>query len=233
MFDRSAHLYDLIYGFKDYEQEARDLVTVVRERNNEARRCSTSLAAPASIFDWFDRRSRTWKASTWSRTCWPSRARSSPMSCSPSRHAHVRPRPHLRRRDVPVLLGRLRRRRRRAACCGRRMAAHLAPGGVLVVDGWVRPDAWRPGGTVIGHAETDEEVAVDPRRRGPARRAIAAVSGHAVPGRPPRRVRPRSRRPTCSPCSATTTIDRVRGGRPDPRCCPGRWDPRPVRCDPR
>ena len=23
-----------------------------------------------------------------------------------------------------------------------RMAAHLAPGGVLVIDGWVRPDAW-------------------------------------------------------------------------------------------
>ena len=36
MFDRSAHLYDLVYGFKDYEQEARDLVTVVRERNAEA-----------------------------------------------------------------------------------------------------------------------------------------------------------------------------------------------------
>jgi len=26
MFDRSAHLYDLIYGFKDYGQEAADLV---------------------------------------------------------------------------------------------------------------------------------------------------------------------------------------------------------------
>ena len=36
MFDRSAHLYDLIYGFKDYEQEAGDLLTVVRERSPEA-----------------------------------------------------------------------------------------------------------------------------------------------------------------------------------------------------
>lgn len=28
-----------------------------------------------------------------------------------------------------------------------RFAAHLAPGGVLVVDGWIRPDAWRDGFT--------------------------------------------------------------------------------------
>ena len=41
-----------------------------------------------------------------------------------------------------------------------RMAAHLAPGGVLVIDGWVRPDAWRPGGNVMAQSETDEETAV-------------------------------------------------------------------------
>lgn len=28
------------------------------------------------------------------------------------------------------------------------MAAHLAPGGVLIIDGWVRPEAWRDPGTV-------------------------------------------------------------------------------------
>ena len=27
------------------------------------------------------------------------------------------------------------------------MASHLAPGGVLVVDGWIRPDAWTDGST--------------------------------------------------------------------------------------
>lgn len=36
------------------------------------------------------------------------------------------------------------------------MAAHLVPGGVLVVDGWVRPDAWRDPGSqhaLAAHAE--------------------------------------------------------------------------------
>ena len=40
-----------------------------------------------------------------------------------------------------------------------RMAAHLAPGGVLVVDGWVRPDAWWPGTHVQALAETADGVA--------------------------------------------------------------------------
>jgi SAM-dependent methyltransferase len=37
------------------------------------------------------------------------------------------------------------------------MARHLNPGGVLVVDGWVRPDQWRdPGTTSLDVAENDE-----------------------------------------------------------------------------
>jgi hypothetical protein len=41
-----------------------------------------------------------------------------------------------------------------------RMAAHLAPGGVLVIDGWVRPGAWLPSGHVMAQAETDDDTAV-------------------------------------------------------------------------
>jgi SAM-dependent methyltransferase len=40
-----------------------------------------------------------------------------------------------------------------------RMAAHLAPAGVLVIDGWVRPDAWWPGTHVRALAETADGVA--------------------------------------------------------------------------
>ena len=29
-----------------------------------------------------------------------------------------------------------------------------------MIDGWIRPDAWRPGGNVMAQAETDEETAV-------------------------------------------------------------------------
>jgi SAM-dependent methyltransferase len=41
-----------------------------------------------------------------------------------------------------------------------RMAAHLSPGGVLVIDGWVRPDRWREPGLVQADAQTGAELAV-------------------------------------------------------------------------
>lgn len=36
------------------------------------------------------------------------------------------------------------------------LARHLRPGGVLIVDGWVRPDAWREGSTFVQVATSDE-----------------------------------------------------------------------------
>ncbi len=38
----------------------------------------------------------------------------------------------------------------------RAMAQHLNPGGVLIADGWVRPDAWRDGGYM--HVDVAEAV---------------------------------------------------------------------------
>ncbi|MGH9278026.1 MAG: class I SAM-dependent methyltransferase [Acidimicrobiales bacterium] len=40
------------------------------------------------------------------------------------------------------------------------MARHLGPGGVLVVDGWLRPDAWIEPGTVTAVAARSDGVAV-------------------------------------------------------------------------
>jgi SAM-dependent methyltransferase len=40
------------------------------------------------------------------------------------------------------------------------MARHLTPGGVLIVDGWVRPDAWISGGTTEATTATSEQVTV-------------------------------------------------------------------------
>jgi SAM-dependent methyltransferase len=48
------------------------------------------------------------------------------------------------------------------------MARHLNPGGVLIVDGWVRPDAWRD--TVSTHVETAASETVKVARCGLARR---------------------------------------------------------------
>jgi SAM-dependent methyltransferase len=41
-----------------------------------------------------------------------------------------------------------------------RMASHLASGGTLIVDGWVRPDAWIEGGTVHAVAANGNDIAV-------------------------------------------------------------------------
>jgi SAM-dependent methyltransferase len=40
------------------------------------------------------------------------------------------------------------------------MASHLNPGGVLIVDGWVRPDAWRDGGSTGVEVATSKEMKV-------------------------------------------------------------------------
>jgi SAM-dependent methyltransferase len=40
------------------------------------------------------------------------------------------------------------------------MARHLRPGGVLVVDGWVRPDAWREGGSTFLQVASNADIKV-------------------------------------------------------------------------
>lgn len=39
------------------------------------------------------------------------------------------------------------------------LSEHLEPGGVIVIDGWIRPDAWRDPGTVHALAGLDDGVA--------------------------------------------------------------------------
>ena len=69
-----------------------------------------------------------------------------------------------------------------------RMAAHLAPGGVLVIDGWIRPDAWRPGGGVMAQCRDRRGDGGRPRRAESAGRG-SDLPRDAVPGGHPRRVR--------------------------------------------
>jgi SAM-dependent methyltransferase len=40
------------------------------------------------------------------------------------------------------------------------MAGHLSPGGVLIIDGWIRPDAWISGGTTQVTVASSDEVEV-------------------------------------------------------------------------
>ena len=161
MFDRSAHLYDRIYGFKDYEQEAHDLVTVVRDRNPGA---SSLLDVACGTGEHL-------------RLVQPAFEHVEGVDVEPDMLAIAR----AKLRDVVFTEADMRTldlgRTFDAVTClfssvgymadvGQlcaaiaRMAAHLAPGGVLVIDGWIRPDAWHPGNNVMAQAETDEETAV-------------------------------------------------------------------------
>ncbi len=161
MFDRSAHLYDLIYGFKDYGKEAADLVTLLRDRNADA---SSLLDVACGTGEHL-------------RLLRPSFDLVEGVDVEPDMLAVAR----AKLPDVVFTEGDMRTfdlgRTFDAVTClfssvgymadvaelraaVARMAAHLAPGGVLVIDGWVHPDAWLPGGNVMAQAETDNDTAV-------------------------------------------------------------------------
>jgi SAM-dependent methyltransferase len=161
MFDRSAHLYDLIYGFKDYAQETRDLVTVVRERNPEA---SSLLDVACGTGEHL-------------RLIRDSFAHVEGVDVEPDMLAVARAKlPDVVFTEADMRTFDLGRTFDAVTClfssvgymadvgelraAVARMAAHLAPGGVLVIDGWVRPGAWLPSGHVMAQAETDDDTAV-------------------------------------------------------------------------
>lgn len=142
MFEHSARVYDLLYSFKDYEAEARDLTALIRERNPDA----TSLLDVAC---------GTGKHVDMLREAFPDVAGvdldDGLLAIATERLSDVRfTRGDMRTFDlgrtfdaVTCLfssVGYLRDDEELAAAIGR-MAAHLSPGGVLVVDGWIRPDA--------------------------------------------------------------------------------------------
>jgi trans-aconitate methyltransferase len=160
VFERSAHVYDLLYSFKDYEAEARDLVSVIRERNPGAASlldvaCGTGKHLELLRADFPDLAGVDLDAELLAIA----RER---LPDVPLTEADMRTFDLGRTFDVVTCLfssvGYLRDEADLAEAVAR-MAAHLAPGGVLVVDGWVRPDAWRPGTNVDALAETGDGVA--------------------------------------------------------------------------
>jgi dTDP-3-amino-3,4,6-trideoxy-alpha-D-glucopyranose N,N-dimethyltransferase len=160
VFERSARVYDLLYAFKDYEAEARDLVALIHARNPVA----SSLLDVAC---------GTGKHLELLREGFPDVAgvdleedlltvARERLPDVPFTRADMRTFDLGRTFDAVTCLfssvGYLRDDDELSAAIAR-MAAHLAPGGVLVVDGWVRADAWWPGVNVQALAETADGVA--------------------------------------------------------------------------
>ncbi len=160
MFERSARVYDLLYSFKDYEVEARDLVRLIHERNPGATSlldvaCGTGKHLELLRGDFSDVAGVDLNAELLAIA-------QERLPDVPFTEADMRTFDLGRTVDAVTCLfssvGYLRDEADLAEAIAR-MAAHLGPGGVLIVDGWVRPDAWWPGTNVQALAETAGGVA--------------------------------------------------------------------------
>ena len=170
MFRKTAHIYDLIYEGvgKDYAAEAAVVGALIMARNPHARRlldvaCGTG-GHLVHLRRWFE------VAGLDSEDEMLAEARRKlpdvPLVQADMRTFHLR-----HQFDSIVCLfssiGYMRSTEELQAAL-ERMAAHLAPGGVLVVDGWIRPDAWIDPGTV--HAEAGRRSGIAAARVGRTRR---------------------------------------------------------------
>jgi SAM-dependent methyltransferase len=158
VFRTTAHLYDLIYGAKDYAAESVELHTLIQARCPRARSlldvaCGTG-AHLAHLRDWYD---------------------VAGVDLDPGMLACA----HQRLPGVPLHQGDM-----ESFSLGRRFDAltclfssigylasttdlnktlvnfssHLVPGGIVVIDGWVRPERWREPGTVHVESVENEEL---------------------------------------------------------------------------
>lgn len=162
MFRNTAHVYDLIYegAGKDYAAEAATLQKLIRTRHPTARAlldvaCGTG-GHLVHLGQWFDVTGIDIDAAMLAEA-----RRKAPDV--PLIRADMRTFALHRRFDAIVCLfssiGYMASTDDLYAAVSR-LAAHLAPGGVLVVDGWIRPDSWIEPGTVHAEATHREGVAV-------------------------------------------------------------------------
>lgn len=162
-YEKSARIYDLLYvgtGIKDYPAESAELRRIIEESSPGAKTlldvaCGTG-AHLAELRRWYEVEG----------------ADLSPAMLAVARHRL--PGIQLHRADMRTLdLGRTfdvviclfssigyitdpPEMRSTVA----RLAAHVAPGGVLILDGWVRPDAWREGSRPQADIAQDDEALV-------------------------------------------------------------------------
>lgn len=160
MFRSTAHVYDLTYSTKDYATEAADVRDLVRRRNPAAQTlldvaCGTGRHLE-HLRAWFDVAGVDVDPGMVAIA--QERLDGVAVQVADMRSLDLG-----RRFDVVVCLfssvGYMRDLAELRRAIGA-MRAHLAPGGVLVVDGWVRPDRWIEPGTIFSEAVRDDEAAL-------------------------------------------------------------------------
>ena len=162
MFHQTAHVYDLIYeaSGKDYAAESSEIHALIQQHNPGAR----TLLDVACGTGGHLRHLRRWYDVT-GVDLDPAMLREARKHL-PDIHLAEGDMRNLRLRaafDAVICLfssvGYMQDTRELDAAIGA-MAKHLEPGGVLVVDGWVRPDAWRDGGTPHVEVASSDELQV-------------------------------------------------------------------------
>ena len=146
MFARSQRLYDLVYGFKDYADEARRLVESIDERRPEARSLlDVACGTGKHLAELRDRFADVEGLDLDEGLLAIARERLPEVTFH---HADMTSFELERRFDVITCLfssiGYVGTEDRlRAAVAA--MAGHLEPGGLLLVEPWLEPQAWKPG----------------------------------------------------------------------------------------
>lgn len=145
MYDKSAPIYDLLYvgtGIKDYQAETAELRRIIEESSPGARTlldvaCGTG-AHLAAVRQWYEVEGADLSPAMLA----VARER---LSGVPLHQADMRTLDLGRSFDAVICLfssiGYVTDPTELRSAVGR-LAAHVAPGGVLILDGWVRPDEW-------------------------------------------------------------------------------------------
>jgi dTDP-3-amino-3,4,6-trideoxy-alpha-D-glucopyranose N,N-dimethyltransferase len=163
MYEKSARIYDLLYvgtGIKDYQAETAELRRIIEESNPSARTlldvaCGTG-AHLAELSRWYEVEG---------------------ADISPAMLAVARGRvPGIPLHETDMRTIDIGKTFDAVICLFSsigyitgptelrstvvRLAAHVAPGGVLILDGWVRPDEWREGHRPEPEIARDDEATV-------------------------------------------------------------------------
>ena len=160
MFSKSARLYDLIYGqFKDYAEESRRIAALLERLHPEAETvldvgCGTGEHAR------FLREAHGYRVDGVDLE--PECVRIAAEKCPEGRFVCGDMTTFVleRRYDAVLCLFSSIGYSRSLDGVGRALARfreHLAPGGVVVVEPWIEPDAWQEGRVHMHTAESDEE----------------------------------------------------------------------------
>jgi ubiquinone/menaquinone biosynthesis C-methylase UbiE len=154
-YSESAELYDLIYRKKDYQGEAETVRTIARRMQPNARTLLEVACGTGGHLAWFARWFESEGTDISSDMIAVARRKlpATPLHVADMRTLALGP-----RFDVVACLfsgiGYVRSVDELDIAIAA-MAAHLTPGGVLLVEPWFTPEAWRPG-TVHGSLVVDE-----------------------------------------------------------------------------